>query len=163
MDRQSSKLESINSQVNMAKAYVNMQKPLGGSMSPSADEPRRVADKSKAYESESSNRDVSFLNDLSQVNLNHHDKSFNEQLDDKTKFLLGNSEIHDQSHMGGHSHGGTVRQTSKRMPSNERGKIQRPRSSKGYRGAQQPISALGAHTVSAQVLPSGSQVAQLVN
>ena len=40
------------------------------------------------------------------------------------------------SNSAGQSHGGTVRQSAKRVHSHERGKVQRPRSSKGYRGAQ---------------------------
>jgi hypothetical protein len=34
-----------------------------------------------------------FLNDLSAANINHHDKSFNEQLDDRSKFVLNQNEI----------------------------------------------------------------------
>ena len=89
---------------------------------------------------------MSFLNDLSQVNLNHHDKSFNDHLDDKSKFVLNSGDINSANHhnlsigninQNSSSHGGTVRQTSKRLNSQERGgKIQRPRSSKGYRGNQ---------------------------
>ena len=49
-----------------------------------------------------------------------------------------------------HGQGGTVRQQSKRIGSQERGKIQRPRSSKGYRGGvQNQISSLN-HATSAQ-------------
>lgn len=102
----------------------------------------------RLYDSESSHRDSSFLNDLSQVHVNHHDKSFNEQLDERSKFILNQSDMnmefqqHHNFSIGaigsgaGQSHGGTVRQNSKRVHSHERGKIQRPRSSKGYRGAQ---------------------------
>ena len=48
-------------------------------------------------------RDNALLNDLSQANINHHDKSFNEQLDDRSKFVLNqegavNSSIGSQHH-----------------------------------------------------------------
>ena len=83
--------------------------------------------------------------------MTHHEKSFNEQLDDRSKFGLNQSDMNmdvQQHHSfsigaGGNSgaqsqsHVGTVRQNSKRVHSHERGKVQRPRSSKGYRGAQQ--------------------------
>lgn len=93
-----------------------------------------------------------------------HDKSFNDQLDDKNKFVFTNqgepsqgAQHHNLSigAIGGtaqnntqsgvnHSHGGTVRQPSKRIHSQERGaKIQRPRSSKGYRGNQASGAAPG--------------------
>ena len=45
------------------------------------------------YESESSHRDNSFLNDFSQVQVTHHEKSFNEQLDDRSKFGLNQSDM----------------------------------------------------------------------
>lgn len=88
----------------------------------------------RLYDSESSHRDSSFLHDLSQVHAGHHDKSFNEQLDERSKFALNQSDINvEQQHHNfsigaisggaGQGHGGTVRQSSKRVHSHERGKV----------------------------------------
>ena len=46
------------------------------------------------YQSETSQRDINFLNesDLNNVKVPHHDKSFNEQLDDKGKFVINSNE-----------------------------------------------------------------------
>ena len=47
----------------------------------------------RLYDSESSHRDSSFLNDLSQVQATHHDKSFNDQLGERSKFVLNQSDM----------------------------------------------------------------------
>ena len=44
----------------------------------------------RIYDSESSQRDITFINDLQ--NSKNHDKSFNEQLDEKSKFVLNSNE-----------------------------------------------------------------------
>lgn len=42
----------------------------------------------RIYDSETSQRDNLFQNDLGALSVNHHDKSMNEQLDEKNKFIL---------------------------------------------------------------------------
>lgn len=97
--------------------------------------PGQTQGEKRLYDSESSHRDSSFLHDLSQVQANHHDKSFNEQLDERSKFVLNQSDMNMElqqhhnfsigaiSNSAGQSHGGTVRQSSKRVHSHERGKV----------------------------------------
>lgn len=58
---------------------------------------RHTHDK-KMYDSSSSHRGVesSFQADFSHVNVNLHDKSFNEQLDEKSKFILNQNDLSSQ-------------------------------------------------------------------
>lgn len=42
-----------------------------------------MSDKSKIYESEGSHNEINLMNDISQVNLKYHDRSFNDFEHDK--------------------------------------------------------------------------------
>lgn len=91
------------------------------------------------------------INDLSHMNININDKSLND-IDDRRRQVVSSVEMNSASGPSHHnlsisnnngqqvpntqvqSHGSTLRQNSKRINSQERGKMARPRSSKGYRG-----------------------------
>ena len=67
----------------------------------------------KVYDLNNSERENSLMHDLQQISLPHHDKSFNEQLDEKAKFILNqesNANHHNLS-IGAivPGHGSTVR------------------------------------------------------
>jgi hypothetical protein len=133
---------SPTNQLNESKQEVDESEPSTHAIVVKSS--RQGAIGKRMYDSDSQ-RDSSFQNDL-QV-LPHHDKSFNEQLDDKGKFILNQdakSNQHNLSIGAIVGQGGTVRQSVKRIHSQERGgKIQRPRSSKGYRANAGPIQLLG--------------------
>lgn len=60
--------------------------------------PGLVGDKTRIYDSDGSQKDVSFINDISQVNIAAHDRSFNENLDERSKFVMSSSEINGGGH-----------------------------------------------------------------